>query len=347
MGMGKTAGVLIGDRENPLEADVVDVIRDSPLIGKRAEVSPAGGGDTMNFRGKTGEITGVFMRFGKVVGFEVDIKGTKLSGTLKDFYVDPHNVLEDVQPPTAVSVAVREALSHWREQRTYWKPFLDGLEQLCFELAGVTHVVGVEVQQGCWTFHIPDPMGMSTSVRCSVCFHDNYWTMSTSVFPRRAGIPEGIHVLESSDHWERTYLWVGAVASHVPEWADALDHLRARAEVTRRIVIPTMVKQLQTVKDNHLRLFGELENPTPISMGISTVRLKPGTIAMTEPPTDRKPYTVITLSPEIVKPRDELFSQTIMHELIHYAVASRGGEPHNKEFHALAEATGLKPKYRR
>jgi len=345
----KSAATLIGDRENPLEADLdVDVVRDDPRVGKRVEVSPVAGGDSFGHRGQPGEITGVFYRYGEVVGYEVEVKGQRLVGTRKDFYTDPLNVLEDVQPPTATAAGVAGALSRWNQPRTYWRPLIDGLESFCFELAGVTQTLTVHVHSDGWSFYDPEPMGTSTVVDCFARFHDNYWTLLTAVYPSRSPVPEGedYFVLGSEDHWIRTYLWTGVIAKHFSVWTDAHTGLRKRYEVTQALLRPTAEMALPKIEAAHDRLFGPLENPTPLSVGVSLVRLKPGTVAMTEPATDRKPYTTITFSPEVVTPKGDLFSQTVLHELIHYAVASRGGDAHNEKFMTLAKALGLRPEYR-
>lgn len=350
----REAATLIGDRENPLEADpAVDVVRDAPEIGQRVEVSPVAGGDTFDQRGAVGKVTGVFYRFGEVVGYEAEIKGKLFTGSRKDFYIGMNNVLEGVQPPTATSAAVKGSLVHWGEARTYWRPLIDGLENFCFELAGVTKKVVLKVfardEGGMWRFFIEEPMGTSTVVDCRISFHDNYWTLLTAVYPCREPVPtpDADHVeLGSEDHWTRTYLWTGAIAKHFPVWADALENLRLRVNVTRKILIPTFLRTLPKVISAHEKEIGPLSNPTEISVGLSTIRLRPGTVAMTEPATDRKPYTTITLSPEVVTPKNDLFRQTVLHELIHYAVASRGGEAHNDDFIKLSEVLGLRPEYR-
>ena len=350
----KVASTLIGDRENPLEADTeVEILRDDPAVGQRAEVTFVAGGDAFSHRGKTGKITGVYRRYGVVVGYEVEIEGKRYTGTRKDFYVRPLNIIEDPQPPTATSAAVKGALVHWAEARTYWRPLIDGLENFCFDLAGVTKKVVLKVfardEGGMWRFFIEEPMGTSTVVDCRISFHDNYWTLLTAVYPSREPVPppDADHVeLGAEDHWTRTYLWTGCIAKHFPVWADAVENLRERASVTRELLHPTFGKTLARVIEAHEKMYGPLANPTPLSVGLSVVRLMPGTVAMTEPATDRKPYTTITLSPEVVTPKNDLFNQTVLHELIHYAVASRGGEAHNADFNRLAEALGLRPEYR-
>lgn len=357
----RLAGSMIGDRENPLEADLgADLCRENPLIGGRAEVSPCCGGDLYGKQGQFGSITGVLKRYGRIVGYEVEIDKTRYTGTCKDLYVE-QCVLEDVQPPTPTSVGVREALSHWGKQRDYWGPMLDGLENLCFELASVTQEVVLTVtasQDGGgsgWKFYVPEPMNMTTVVDCRVAYHDNVWTLMVAVYPLRKPYAElrnadGAVVVGHEDHWERTYRWTEAVATTLIKegglpWQDALAGMKKRALVTREYLRPTVGAVLPKVIAVHTKLFGPPKNVTRLSVGMSRVRLRPGTVALTEPPTDRRPYTVITLSPTAGKDAD-YFSQVCLHESIHLVVASRGGEPHNENFQTLAKVLGLKPEYR-
>jgi hypothetical protein len=355
--MKRLAGSMVGDRENPLEADLkADLCRESPLIGERAEVSPCGGGDLHGKQGEVGPITGVLRRYGRVVGYEVELGKTRYTGTRKDFYVE-QCVLEDVQPPTPTAVGVREALSHWDKQRDYWGPMLDGLENLCFELAAMTQEVLLHVPKegGGWKFYVPDPMNMTTVVDCRVAYHDNVWTLMVAVYPTRTAYTElrqseAVVVLGHEDHWERTYRWTEAVAVALMQtcglpWQDALKGMKKRAFVTREYLRAQVGMTLPKVVATHTKLLGPPKNVTRLSVGVSRVRLRPGTVALTEPPTDRRPYTVITFSPTAGRDAD-YFSQVCLHECIHLVVASRGGEPHNEGFQALAVALGLKPEYR-
>lgn len=350
------AGSMVGDRESPLEADLkVDLCREDALIGERAEVSPCGGGDLYGKQGQFGPITGVLKRYGRVVGYEVELDKTRYTGTRKDLYVE-QCVLEDVQPPTPTSVGVREVLSHWNKQRDYWGPMLDGVENLCFELASVTQEVLLHFPKegGGWKFYVPEPMGMTTTVDCRVAYHDNVWTLMVAVYPCRTPYAElrqgnGV-VMGHEDHWERTYRWTEAVALALIQtcglpWQDSLAGMKKRAFVTREYLRPQVGMTLPKVVAAHTKLIGPPKNVTALSVGVSRVRLRPGTVALTEPPTDRRPYTIITLSPNAAKDAD-YFSQVCLHESIHLVVASRGGEPHNDNFQALAKALGLKPEYR-
>ena len=115
----------IGDRSLPLEVDVdSEPVREGELVGRRVEVSRIAGGDLLDVRGKIAVITGLFKKFGQIVGYEAKIKDKLYSGSLKDFYVH-REYLEDIQPPTATSVSLREGLSHWQVQRDFWHNQVD------------------------------------------------------------------------------------------------------------------------------------------------------------------------------------------------------------------------------
>jgi len=82
-----------------------------------------------------------------------------------------------------------------------------------------------------------------------------------------------------------------------------------------------------------------------VSAGFSRVRLKAGTVGLTEPPTDRRPYTVISVAPSAAKDLQYL-RQVVLHECIHVAVSSDSGPPHNDLFNAISERVGLNPEHR-
>jgi hypothetical protein len=346
----RRASVLIGDRENPLEADLkADLCREAPEIGKRAEVSPVAGGDLSGLHGKFGPITGVLKRYGRTVGYEVDIDNVRTSGSKKDYYVD-QCVLEDVQPQTPTSVGLREALSHWRGSRDYWGPMLDGLENLCFELASMTRGVKFLPQKEGWKFFVPEPVGTASVIDCRVSHHENYWTLMVGIYPCRGSFEdlEGFF-LSDKDHWLRTYKWAEAVALHMVSeglpWMESLVGMKNRRYMTESFLIPVMGETLPRVVKMHTELYGPPKNLTPISVGVSRVRLKPATVALTEPPTDRHAYAIITLSPQACSD-EAFFRQVSLHESIHYVVAVRGGDPHGERFQTLAQRLGLNPEYR-
>jgi len=337
----------IGDRDLPLEADLQSEIdRDADIVGEPTEVSSVAGGDLESLRGKPGRILGVLRRFGVIVGYEVEIGDKTKIGTAKDFYVG-REVLEDIQPPTATSVAIRQALAHWGEQRDYWGDLTEGVESLMFALASATPVAGVDVSQGGWKLSIPDPRGERTIVNCGVIHHDNVWTMSTAVYPERQPVKEAIRV---ADHWGRVFAWSEVVAQEMVgygfPWEKALRNLRLRSATSVKILRPLLISALQRVEKakKELGISKEVFSPYGMSIGFSRVRLKPGTIGLTEAPTDLRPYTVISISPDAGKSAPYL-EQVVLHEALHIGVGSRGGRPHNEEFKALAKKVGLKPKY--
>jgi hypothetical protein len=344
--MDRAASLPVGDRELPLEADTeTDIIRVDPLIGTKTEVSPFGGGELTPMIGKAGTITGVIRRFGVVVGYEVKIGTLTVIGTLKDFYVKKE-VLEDVQPPTAASAEFREVLSHWKGQRTYWGPSLDGLEWMCFEMASATDVAQITTGPAGWEYAVPGTNGAGTIVSVPAARHDNFWTVSPIIYP---SLGQGVGGTNITDHWARTFVWTEAIASGMLEygfaWEKALEGLQGRSGATRMILRPLVDRAMDRAFETAIKLFPELGDPGSVSCGFSRIRLTPGTVGLTEPVTDRRPYTVITVSPSAAKTLDYL-KTVVLHECVHAVVQSRGGEPHNERFNAIAKALGIPKKYR-
>ena len=337
----------IGDRDVPLEADrETDVHTDHPLVGHEVEVSPLGSGTLTSLHGKTGKVTGVYKRFGIPVGLRVQIKGNLYNAPMKAFYLD-RCLVEDPQPPTATSTALREGLSHWGGQRDYWHDQTSGLESFCFALASVTPRASVEVDPAGWQFEVPDPMpGESTRVRCGAFQHGNFWTMATAVAPMRGS---SFNAPLIDDHWARVFSWTHRVAlGMVPygfPWEQAAAGVAARAQASAKILRPLVHGTLDRVLQARKELTGEIPNVPRVSVGFSEVRLKVGSIGMTEYPTDRRPYTVMSISPQAAKSMDYL-RQVVLHECLHVAVAVLYDEPHNDLFEALAEKTGLLPQHR-
>lgn len=341
----KTSGLSIGDRDLPLEADPLsDPVRNDPMIGKMIEVSAIAGGELQGLVSSQVEVTGVFYRFGVVVGYEVKSEKGTFSGSRKDFYVD-REYLEDIQPPTATSSAIRSGMSHWAVQRDYWHDQIAGIEALCFELASITPRAAVSMQGNGWQFSIPDPLpGDSTVIDCRVVAHDNFWSLSTMVFPQRCEAAPSELVL---DHWERTFRWAYEIVSRqggtgTLPWEAAARNLKLRHQASSKILVPLVQRTLARASQAKEELTGNrcYFPPGSVSVGFSEVRLKAGTIGMTECPTDRRPYSVMTISAGALK-KPGYLEQVVLHECIHMAVASTGGPAHNDEFNALAAKLGL------
>lgn len=342
----------VGDRDLPLEAELSeDCDRRHPAVGRVAEISPIAGGLLQPYRGKKAEIMGVLSRLGQVVGYEVKVgDSATLFGTTKDVFSD-RCVLEDIQVQTPTSAAVRDALSHFAGQRDYWHTRIDGLENLCFELASATPLALVECLPWGWKFLIPDPMpNRHTVVECHVAMHPNFWTLGVMVYPNEGELSGALSRIP--DHWDRTFAWTRQVAEGMTSqydypWVQALENIEARRLATQKILGP-LVKETMTRALQAKRTFSEDVPHLPagsVSTAFSNVRLKAGTVGLTEPPTDRRPYTVTSISPEAAK-KEGYIEQVVLHECIHVVVASTGGPPHNEEFLRLAEMLRLAPEHR-
>lgn len=340
----------VGDRNSPLEADLqADMLTTHPQVGSKIEVSRFAGGTLKEHRGKKATVTSVILRFGQTVGFRVRIAGgPEEVGSLKDFYID-RCLVEDAQTPTATSEAVREGLSHWNRQRDYWHIDTGGLEAICFALASVTPAAIAQHYEWGWDFAVPEPMkGDFTQVRCIAYQHNNYWSVATAVSPIRGGLQPVVQPIE--DHWARTFHWTHTIAKNMSErfdwpWDQAVRNIEARAIASAKILTPMVNDALARCLVARREITGIAPDVGDVSAGFSVVRLKAGTIGLTEPPSDRRPYTVISIDPAAAKSRDYL-SQVVLHECAHIAVASDGGPPHNDLFQSIAEAVGLKPQHR-
>lgn len=339
----------VGDRELPLEVNAdSDTDSSHDLVGSKVRVSPIAGGELLSKRGELGKIEAVVTRLGEVVGYQVSVDGADTYGTKKDFFVGKE-VLEDIQSDTPTSVSVKEGLSHWSSQRTYWHERIDGLESFCFHLASLTPRAYVEAKAGGWRFLIPEPMpGRQTVVDCSIAFHGNFWTLSTMVYSEDGQEAESAPLIEN--HWARTLSWANAVASLLVErgapWEDALRKMRARAFASAKVLEPLMQDTLAKVVEAKRMLTGEasFHRPQDVVSAFSYIRLKPGFVGLTEPPSDRRPYTVVSISPRAAED-SEYLRQVVLHECIHIAVESTGGDPHNEDFKSLANSLGLRKEY--
>jgi hypothetical protein len=335
--MKRLSTYLISDRSLPVEGDVeTDVVMNHEMVGKIVEVSKEAGGSLIALKGYRAEVTGVFLRFGKVVGYRVKIKDKVHFGSGKDFYTE-HIMLEDIQPPTAVSENLKETLSHWGRQRDYWKNDPSGLESICFSLASITTKCDVVMSEKGWEFTIPGIMGgESASALFPYISHDSFWSTSAIVFPERKKYVESEDI---SDHWERVFTW--AMKGTVPAWES---RLASRQLATRRVLVPMSKRIMEKALSTKYRLTKQAVD-MDYSIGFSSIRLLPNTVGLNEPPTDRRPYTVISVLPSVAKDMKYL-EQVVMHECIHAVVGSNGGEPHNSMFKEIAKIMGLEPKYR-
>ena len=345
--MRRATSLSIGDRDLPLEGDLdCDFFAAHPLVGEKVKVSPIAGGDLLGIREENAEVVSVLLRLGEIVGLTVKLEGKTYRGSLKDFFLD-RKVLEDIQPPSPLSKAIREGLSHWKEQRTYWATRIDGLESFCFELSSSAASAEILTGPWGWSFKVPDTLpGRVTMVDCRAVLNGNFWVLSTSVYPKTGtDAPRNF----DGNPWVRTFSWAKQVATDLCAqgfpWEESLKNLEIRKRATERILQPLIDETLPKVLAEKRKLVGRCEDPGPVYGAFSDVRLKSTFVGLTEPPTDRRPYTVMSLTPKCCKTRDYL-QQVVLHECIHVAVGSRGGEPHNEEFQRLARKLGLKPEHR-
>jgi hypothetical protein len=181
-----------------------------------------------------------------------------------------------------------------------------------------------------------------TVVQCNVSRHGNYWTMSVMVYPE---VGKTIDAPFAPNHWARVFSWSNQIIQGAgqEEWTTSGAKLSLRAKLSAQILQPMVNNLLRGAAEveGHGRFFP----PNSVVAAFSTVRLQPSFVGLTEPPTDRRPYTVISISPLAMK-SEHYLRQVVLHEVLHVVVASTGGPPHNEDFELLAEAMGLEEEYR-
>lgn len=338
----------VGDRDLPLEADLEgDLVREGDKIGDLVEVSPIAGGDLQDLRGKSVKVIGLIRRLGQTVGYQVEYEGKRHLGSGKDFYLD-RDLIEDVQPPSATSASIKEALSHWREPRTYWGTRTDGVEALCCQLAAVTPRAKTECFPWGWRLVVPDPrIGCQTVVDCRAFTHGNYWTLAVTVF-HEEGVETGYLPPVVPDHWQRAITWTGKIVEGMTQhgfpWVAAYEDLLARSRMT----VSTLRPLFRRLLDSCVAANGGTPSfpPGSVSVAVSEVRLKACTIGLVEPPSDRRPYSIVSISPSAFQKDADYLEQVVLHECLHLVVASNGGDPHNSEFNSLARKVGLREEHR-
>ena len=315
------------------------------LLGIRLKSAPSQAASSWSIGGKIGEVTGLYEKFGQVVGYEILVEGHRLRASLKDVYID-REYLEDIQPPTAGSVGIATALSHWATPRNYWHDQTDGVEALCFDLASATPKAKISPHDGGWKFLIPSLMPNDrVVVNCAAPLHGKFWSLGLITYPERQPL-EDLPLLDG--HWQRVFTWTYEISRLMRAQGYPWDPeaVALRAEASALILKPLVQEIFEKclAAKRSLGYSGTLP-PGFVDAAFSKVRLPTGTVGLTEPPTDQRPYTVLSISPEAARSRDYL-EQVVLHECIHIVCASEGGDPHNEEFIQLSKLLGLEEKHR-
>jgi hypothetical protein len=345
----------------PLEVDLDStVVHDHPHVGQKAQVNHYANEVLLTKRGKEVRITGVILKSGQIAGYEVDCHGETFYAPRKDFFVGSQMV-EDVHLSSSRAQHIRQVLGHWGRQHDYYGPSWDGVEAFHFELAKATDRVVVEsagwykypsstrpdMDGKDWRLVIPDRSG-TVAVNCHSLLHDHVWTLSTTIFSTREIGPRLGRALEDRDHWTRTLLWTLAVARTLQ--TNGYDYQIPMHQITARIrAIPVLQKLvadlIPQIFQAHGKVFGRGPKPlSPVSIGLSRIRIQPSHVGRYERPTDEAPYGILTVHPKAWKDK-QFLREVVKHELIHH-VLERSDDPHGDTFQAMSKELGLPPKYR-
>lgn len=334
----------IGERHFPLEVSEDEVKREHDLIDSVVEVSPFASPHLQEHIGKSGKICGIFERWGQVAGYEIACEGEVLLGTKKDFYIG-RNLLRNPHLQSSQALRIREGLSEWLACPDFVKGDLASVQAFFWDLASLTSSLSVSLtwtddSNSLWEFQVPSTQD-DVVVKSSNSAHDGVWSLSVQVYSTREEAKEP--VIEHADHWSRTLLWTHR----------CLELVGAKREKYRIAVLLSQNSKLTRLAQKvfpeiaqaYGRLYEEAPKTPPLSLGFSDWRVQPGHVGLYEPPTEVRPYGVLSIHPKALKKGAQYLTQVVKHELIHYAMAEVPFEdPHGEEFQRLADMIGLPEK---
>lgn len=340
----------IGNGMAALEAGPEQIDRQHALVGKPAQVSEYATDRLRDLRDQAVSVTGVIVKLGQVVGYEIKHRKHVYHVPKIAVYVETR-VLEDVGVSSAQTVHVREVLSHWAQSRDYPELAEKGIEWLCFELAKLNAPVEVVARAGGWRFVLPDS-GMSTVIDCGLFPHDGLRNLGIVVYSSRERLEEGHRVEGIEDFWQRTLRLVITVISRLattePAYEAIWERYKGRWRATRELQRRSARLVSATVTAAR-RVLGPAPNGglSTVSVGFSDCRLEPAHVGRLEAPSDVVASALISVHPKAVA--DMAYAEAIVtHELIHWIqTAYRVDESeHGRVFNKLAGRLGLAPRYR-
>ena len=325
---------LVTDKEVPLE-DKKPATKGK--VGKTVEISYTCGGKLAKYRGKPAKVLEITEKYGEPHVYTVIVEGKKFQVAAKDLYTD-RKITEDAAPITASSELLRNSLSHWGEQRNYWDGENAGLEAICFAVASTSDRFRGEYDSLSSRFKFSIPSNNQYDIARAefpFCVSGNFWYTSAIIMPDRLSRPLEFEQIE--DHWERVFQ-MGINCSPYPSWRSNFETRRA---ATRRVLVPLASTCMKKVVTAYEIVTGERSNPA-YSIGFSKIRLPPNKIGLNDPPTDVRPYAVMSVSPEAAKDSGYL-EQVVLHECAHVVVGKIDGDPHNDVFNEVAKLVGVEP----
>jgi len=353
----------IGDYSFPLEVDKKgDLDPNHPHVGEKAVINKNANEILSDDHGKEVRITGVYTKFGQIVGYRAKLENNTIYAPKKDFYVH-RNYAEDVHADSALTCQIKRVLSHWQEQHDYVGPDWDGVELFNFELAKVAK--GVHLESGGWyeyeassrpdmdgkdwRFYVPDMNGASV-VNCHSILHDNVWTLTTTVHSTTEINREKFNLIGHEDHWQRTLIWTiktaEVLATSGYDYKEPIENLKRRKRISKKLteygyeVVPQVIEAYRKVTGKDLKA-----NLRDFSIGLSEAPLMPGKVGRHIGHTDIANYSIITVHPQALEVGEEFAEIVVKHELIHYLLNQVSNPTHNQEFVKIGLELGIPKKF--
>jgi len=324
---------LVTDKEVPLEGEKP---AKENVVGKTMEISYNCSDKLSKYRGKPAKVLGITEKYGEPHIYKVSVGGKILQVSSRDLYTD-RKITEDAAPLTSSSELLKNSLSHWKEQRNYWVGENAGLEAICFAVASTSERFRCGYDPlSSFRFSIPSNNQYDTArAEFPFCVSGGFWYTSAIIMPERLNKPVEFEHVE--DHWERVF-HMGIRCSPYSSWKS---NFEARREATRKVLVPLASVCMKKVVTAYEIVTGERKTPA-YSIGFSKIRLPVNKIGLNDPPTDIRPYAVMSVSPEAAKDFSYL-EQVVLHECAHVVVGKIGGDPHNDVFNEVVKMVGVEP----
>lgn len=348
----RSANFLMTDSEFPVGGERNRFSRNHSMVGKDVEISYECVGALRPHSGKKAEVVGVYERFGRPVALMVVVEGTRkrTAVSLRDVYLD-RKLVRDFSPPNQTSETLKSGLKSWTSQREYWLSSNAGLESMCFDLACVSDSLGFRCLkggeesrgEGITAFEFVLQSGHAGEYSSAVfpfLVSGESWYTSAMVSNGLVG-PKTVRILQVEDHWQRVFT-MGEKLSPRESWRR---NFVSRRKATETVLVPMAKSFMGQIVPAYESIVGRKVEEPRYSLGFSRIRVPPNSIGLNDPPTDTRPYHVVSISPEAAR-NPKYLSQVVLHECIHVVVGKIGGDPHNGVFDQVAAMVGLEPKHR-
>jgi hypothetical protein len=273
-------------------------------------------------------------------------------------------IIEDQYPETSLEEKVRDALAHWHVQHDYEGILWDGIEAIHLSLASAVEALAIEsagwysypsslrsdMDGKDWRLVITNPSDWyHVVVNCHSVLHDNVWTLATTIYSTNEidGDLASEESLTNEDPWMRSMIWSKDLATKLQ--TSGYDYRLALRSMEGRMRLalsawPIAERWIQIFSNSYEDEIGEKhEFPGKITIAVNDWSLPEGKIASYQYNNDKRPYGILTISPDAWTKKD-LLKWVIVHELIHAFIGKDEGG-HDDKFKLLADLSGMPKEY--